>query len=528
MRTVKYAMTLGVSLVITAFGLASTQAVAATGAAACVASTFTGFHKKSNRPLVKVEGATITQILAQHNPTAPLAGTPAPAIPFCEVEVLLTHGVEADGALPQDEVRIWVWLPDNWNGRFVTLGGGGTIARANATAMGASLVQGYAVATSDSGVLQAFQPNIFVQQGKFNWQLFENWSYRGVHDSAVASKAVTQAYYLDTKPAYSYWSGCSNGGRQGLEMAQRFPEDYDGVMSAAPAIYAVARQNLSISWPVFLQNDAFGANIATCKRNALTAAVVAACDANDAVVDQLISDPKACNYSAALESTGRRYTGELHCDYAGRSGIAKKIIEGPHTPDGRFIWYGYPPGAGVPTNSANFWIQNFLLQDLTFDYRTSNTDELLNKWYPMAYNNRLAILEGSHPVPKPFADRGGKVLMWHGLADSLVPPEQSEHYWKEVAHLSGNKTKDFFRLFMAPGVGHCGGGTGPSPVDPLAALVGWVENGVAPNALPAERLVSGVLQRARNLCPFPQVQVYQGGDINAASSFVWQTRIDRN
>ncbi|GAA4064130.1 tannase/feruloyl esterase family alpha/beta hydrolase [Actinomadura miaoliensis] len=452
----------------------------------------------------------------------PPSGTSVPGRVFCEVEIALTHGREGTRGLPADDVHVWVWLPKDWNGRLQAVGGGGTKATYGAPSMVAALQAGYAVTASDAGLsVQNPRSDIFLTDGEFNWQLFENWSYRSVHENAVLAKDVVRRHY--GKPArFSYWNGCSNGGRQGVEMTQRFPDDFDGVLAAAPAIYGAERLNMTMSWPGFLQNDAFGGFIPTCKMEAMSKAVVRACDGADGVVDGLVGNPAACDYRRTLAGQVGR---SLPCGKitAREAEVATRIFQGPRTAAGRFMWYGYTPGTdltGATFGAYDGWpIRNFLKHDPAYDWRTSSTDELINVFGPM-FRSRLDILSGSDPVLLPFANRGGKLLMWHGLADGAFPADQSVHYYKEVEQVSGERTADFFRLFLAPGVDHCGGGTGPVPTDPFGALVAWVERGIAPQTLPAARTDSaGAVVRERALCPYPQVQVYQGGDPDRPQSF---------
>ncbi|GAA5056357.1 hypothetical protein HNP84_007015 [Thermocatellispora tengchongensis] len=473
-----------------------------------------------------VPGARITGVRAALNPgggkalITPPSGTTVPDRVFCEVEIALTHGREGTEGLPADDVHVWVWLPKDWNGRLQAVGGGGTRATYGAPSMVSALEDGYAVTVSDAGLsVEKPQIHIFLTGGRFNWQLFENWSYRSVHDNAVLAKAVVHRYY-GSPARYSYWRGCSNGGRQGLEMTQRFPGDFDGVLAEAPAIYGAERLNMTMSWPAFLQNDAFGGFIPECKMTALTETIVQACDGEDGLVDGLVSNPAGCDYREVLNGQiGRSLPcGEIT---AREIEVVTKILEGPRTESGRFVWYGYTPGVDL-NNSRTYtgWpIQNFLKHDPAYDWRTSTTDELINVFGPM-YRSRLDILSGSDPVLQPFANRGGKLLMWHGLADGAFPADQSVHYYKEVRQISGERTDDFFRLFLAPGVDHCGGGAGPKPTDPFGALVAWVERGVAPRTLPAAHTgEDGKIVRERALCPYPQVQVYQGGDPDRPESF---------
>lgn len=451
--------------------------------------------------------------------TPPLAA-PAPDVAFCEVQITLTHGVE--GGIGPDRAHVWLWLPQDWNGRLQAIGGGGTRATNGPSAMAPALEAGYAVVASDSGVPAERQPNIFLTESQdFDWQLFENWSYRGVRDSTVLAQSAVGAYYGE--PAeYSYWNGCSNGGRQGMAMAQRFPELFDGVLAASPAMYGADRLNMTMSWPAIVQNERLGGFLPTCKLAAMRDAVLAACDGDDGLTDGLISRPERCDYGRALdEVVGTK----LPCGKIKKADVAvvKEIYRGPHEADGRPVWYGHTPGidltGGVVRVAPSFALQNFAFADLSYDWRQVSTTDLVTT-VRARLQGRLELLATADPALDTFAESGGKILMWHGLADGLFPADQSTHYYDEVSQLSGPATANYFRLFLAPGVDHCAGGPGPQPDDPFAALVRWVEKGEAPEVLPASGTAGDGTTVRRGLCAYPAVQAYRGGDPNRASSFV--------
>ncbi|TQK69532.1 tannase/feruloyl esterase [Nocardioides sp. SLBN-35] len=471
-----------------------------------------------------VVGAEVTAVDAVANPggstrlTPPLASA-TPDIAFCEVEITLTHGVE--GGLGPDEARVWLWLPDDWNGRLQEVGGGGTHATNGPRAMAPALADGYAVVASDSGVPDARQPNIFLtSEGAFDWQTYENWTYRGVRDATVLAQAAVRAYYGEPA-AYSYWNGCSNGGRQGMAMAQRFPDLFDGILAGAPAMYGADRLNMTMSWPAVVQNERLGDFLPTCKLAALRDAVLAACDGDDGVRDGLVSRPELCDYRAALDGAVGTKTpcGKVR---KADAAVVAEIYRGPHEADGRAVWYGHTPGmdltGGVVRVPPTFALQNFAFADLSYDWRQVSTTDLVGE-VRSRLQGRLELLATADPALDTFAEQGGKVLMWHGLADGLFPADQSVHYYDEVRTLSGAATDDYFRLFLAPGVDHCGGGAGPQPVAPFRALVRWVEDGQAPDVLPASGPAPDGGTRERRLCAYPEVQHYRGGDPDSAASF---------
>jgi hypothetical protein len=258
--------------------------------------------------------------------------------------------------------------------------------------------------------------------------------------------------------------------------------------------------------------------MASCKRSALAKAVVDYCDGDDGAVDGLVSVPLECDFKAALATIEGQVTdcGEIT---ATDVRVAEQIFEGPRTADDRFVWYGYTPGlSSVPASSPEFALHNFAFADTSVNWRDYTANDLVTT-LRAKLQGRLELLASASPVLEPYRKSGGKLLMWHGEADGVFPAEQSIHYYDEVAKLSGARTDDFFRLFLAPGVGHCSGGTGPAPSDPLSALVAWVEDGEAPDVLPARRVQGGTVVNERNLCRYPYVQVHDGGPVDQASSF---------
>lgn len=450
----------------------------------------------------------------------PPEATDVDADPFCEVAVTLTHGEE--GGYGPDEVGIWVWLPEDWNGRLQAIGGGGTYATNGPEAMREALAGGYAVAASDAGIGEERQPNIFLtDQETFDWQIFENWTHRSVGETGLLAQATVEAFY-DEPAAYSYWNGCSNGGRQGLAAAQRYPDLFDGVLAAAPTLYGADRLNMTMSWPAIVQQERLGGLMEECTATAMTTAIIDHCDADDGAQDGLLSDPRACDVAAALQPL---IGTETPCGSIGPEevAVALEVFAGPTTADGQQVWYGFEPGidlaGGAVLTPPAFALQNFAFADLDHDWTTVGTTDLVTS-VRARLQGRLELLATADPSLTRLRDAGGKVLMWHGLADAVFPAQQSVHYVDEVTRLSGEGTADFLRLFLAAGVDHCGGGTGPAPADPLAVLVDWVEEGTAPETLLAEqRDEDGEVIRTRELCAYPAQQTYSGGDVDDAGSF---------
>ncbi|ALG07045.1 tannase/feruloyl esterase family alpha/beta hydrolase [Kibdelosporangium phytohabitans] len=441
-------------------------------------------------------------------PIPPVTGVP----PYCEVTAVLTHpGVG-------DRVTVKLWLPaTGWKGRFQGVGGGGYSMGAPFDGMLAEQAKlGYAAATTDGGVdSNGASPAKWAldANGNVNTELLRNFASRSLHDMAVAGKAVTAQYY--GRPAdHSYWNGCSTGGRQGLMNAQRYPDDYDGINAAAPAInwdrFLVA--NL---WPAVVQNEERN-QLSPCELDAFEKAAVDACDRIDGVADRVVNDPRQCRYNPSdLVGTKIVCDGKEITVSRADAEVIRKIWDGPHG------WYGFNRGTDLgwvagqpPFEISATWVQYFIKRDPAFDVSKMSYAQ----YYRVFAESRARynpVIGTDDPDLSAFRRSGGKMITWHGTDDALIPYQGTVDYRDRVGHRAGN-VDDFYRVFLAPGVDHCAGGAGAAPVDPMAALVGWVEQGKAPRTLPA-RTADG--KASRELCLYPAVARYKGGDPNSADSF---------
>jgi hypothetical protein len=445
----------------------------------------------------------------------------------CQVHAVVTHPPAGDA------VNIDIWMPiRNWNGRFQGVGGGG-YAGGSPQSLGGPVSQGYAAASTDTGHPGASGDFALDANGRLNWQLIRDNAYLGVHDMTVVGKAMTAAFY--GRPAsYAYWNGCSTGGRQGLSEAQRYPDDYDGILSVAPAINW-SRFIPAEIWPqlVMLSASDF---LPQCKFNAFQAAAVEACDeVGDAVRDGVIGDPTKCRFDP------RRLIGTMTpCGSitAQDAMVVQRILDGPRTSGGDFLWYGLTPGtsmgalantssAGDVTSGAPFPIalthlSVWLLQNPSWDWHTLTYGQF-EQLFIQSVEQYTSVIGTDDPDLGSFKRSNGKLLIWHGLADQLIFPQGTLQYYQRVVDAMGgtSKTEDFARLFLAPGVGHCAGGAGPAPADALGPLVDWVERGRAPKVLDAiRRDATGAIVQTRQVCLYPQIAVYRGrGDVQSASSF---------
>ena len=434
----------------------------------------------------------------------------------CRVQLTVTHPPAGDA------VTVWVHLPaDSWNGRFQAMGGGG-FSGGSPDSLLAPLRAGYATAATDAGHVGATADFALDPDGTLNWQRIRDFGHVGVHDMTVTSKAVIAAYY-GQDPAYSYWNGCSTGGRQGLMEAQRYPGDYDGVLAGAPVINFPEMQTGQI-WGQVVMLDRQNP-VAPCKFAAALTAVVEACDlVGDGVADGVIGDPLGCDFDLTTLIGRQTPCGDIT---AADVEVMQRIGEGPRTAEGDFLWYGLPPGApfaglndtvevdggleGNPFQYDLWWISLFLEQDPDWDWRTL-TPEAFEAHFAQAVEMYSDVMGAADPDLSAFRDHGGKALLWHGAADFGVPVQGTIDYYERVRDLFGRgQTQDFLRLFLAPGVGHCGGGAGPQPTGQFEALVKWVEQGTAPRTLQAQRADdAGTVTATRPLCQYPQVARWTG------------------
>jgi feruloyl esterase len=444
----------------------------------------------------------------------------------CRVTAITTHPPAPD------KIRIWVAIPtSNWNGRFVGTGGGGLVG-GNAAGVNQPVAQGFAAGATDGGHEGGSGTFALDANGRLNWEAIRNFAHVGIHEMTVTGKALTQAMY-GVAPRYSYFNGCSTGGRQGLMEAQRYPQDYNGILSAAPAINW-NRFHLQHLWGPVVMNEA-GNPVAACKLAAANAAAITACDGIDGVKDGVVEDPKRCTYDPKpLLGTS---AGDCGPFTDADVNVIRKLWEGPRRADGRFMWYGLPRGAdmnalwtsrGTPPRPVPFglsmdWFRYFLTQDPKFD-GNSVTPGAYERFWDQSVEQYGNVIGTDNPDLSAFRDRGGKAIVWHGWADQLITAEGSIDYYTRVQQEMGGarKTAEFIRLFMAPGVTHCAGGPGPQPTDLMEALLAWVEDGKAPETLRATRRdQAGVVTRSRPLCAYPLVAKYKGsGSTDDAANFL--------
>ena len=464
---------------------------------ACDAAAISALRLTADAPVTVVDVSTGT------------AGTGATSVPYCLVKLRVPAAV-----------NVWVGLPmeGKWNGRLQSVGGGGYAGALTVPA--AALADGYAGVITDTGHSGADGTFGMAEPGKANKPLWIDFAYRSEHLMAVLGKQLIRAFYGQA-PAHAYWNGCSTGGRQGLMMAQRFPQDYDGILAGAPAIHWERFQAAQI-WPqVAMLHDAGGA-IAMAKLTAANKAAVTACDAQDGVTDGILEEPRACTFDASA-LVCKAGDSSAECLTAGEASAINKIWQGPSK-----HWYGLTRGSAMQMLAGSQPFPISIAQPRYWVYLDPTWD-----WHQLDYGNYAAFFKASTQAVGPimatdnpdlaaFRKHGGKLVMWHGWSDPGIMPEGSVEYYEQVVKRSGGyaKTQDFARLFMAPGVGHCAGGDGPQPQGMFNAVVNWVEHSQAPASVLASKPLPDGGTRTRRLCPYPSVATYSGqGSTDEAASF---------
>ncbi|MGB2662768.1 MAG: tannase/feruloyl esterase family alpha/beta hydrolase [Candidatus Acidiferrum sp.] len=459
---------------------------------------------------------------------------------FCRVTAVAKPTMDSD-------IRIEVWMPAaGWNGKFRGQGNGGFAGEMDYRALGVAILQGYASAATDTGHAG--------DSGDARWALghaekIVDFAYRAIHQMTSVGKEMATAFYGET-PKQSYFSDCSNGGRQALMEAQRFPDDYDGVLAGAPANYWTHLLSSAL-WDAQATALDPASYIPSSKVPAIADAVLAACDTEDGVKDGILNDPRHCHFDPATMLC--KASDSDSCLTQPQVTALKKLYEGPRDSNGKQIFPGFMPGGENGEGGWPLWItgpapEKALLfafnygyfADMVYgkadwDYKKANLEDAV-KASEEKFGNVLNAVETDMQA---FQARGGKLIIYHGWSDAAISPLNTINYYTSVVEKMGKPQADsFVRLYMVPGMQHCGGGPGAdvfgqygiSPVrDPqhnlYMALEQWVETGVAPTTVIASKLEgkgpAAKVKMTRPLCPYPQEAKYQGsGDTNDAANFV--------
>jgi len=490
---------------------------------------------------------------------------------YCYVRGLISPAIHYHVQFP---------LPENWNGRFLYWGDGGTDGDLDFA--NTRLAQGYAVTNSNTGHDNGTEPG--ASFGFNNRQAEVDYGYRAVHLTVQAARILLKAYY-GKEPKRSYFDGCSSGGRQGLMAAQRYPNDFDGIVAGDAPFLFQARDASNIWIMQRLFRERFAGNLAfdtngdgsfdsLKKVDILKEAVLAKCDAKDGIRDGVIEDPLQCKFDPKADLASKMCPANVNAEacfttaqvqtvqdiYGGvRDSKGALILKGrapgsefdwpadliPHAGNAlrpgelaysgdhmNYLFYETDPGVPPPSLTNLSRQPDKTKHPPEFAWWEFNVDDVT------AGRGRFmaAILDAKDPNLAPFLkDKGGKLIVYHGWGDAQIPPEPILDYYKDVVKTTFggdvNAARQHARLFMVPGMGHCDGGPGPNTWDRLAPLVDWVENGKAPDFLvathseaswdaPTAGNTAGTVDNERRICPYPQHAVYTGpagGENNRAN-----------
>ncbi|HEV2401696.1 MAG TPA: tannase/feruloyl esterase family alpha/beta hydrolase [Candidatus Sulfotelmatobacter sp.] len=498
---------------------------------------------------LKIENATITE--AQQAAAGAYKGAPAPfsgvdisqlykSLPaFCRVVVEAKPTSDSD-------IKIEIWLPaSGWNGKLQGIGNGGFAGLIDEMQLATSLKHGYASTATDTG--HTGSP-IDATWAIGHPEKVIDFGHRGIHEMTRVAKAVVQAYYSKAAQ-HAYFAGCSDGGREALMEAQRYPEDYDGILAGAPANNWTPLLTTAVYDTQALTVDP-ASFIPQLKIPAIAEAVNAACDGLDGVHDGILNDPRQCHFDPAKIQCKAEDSDK--CLTAAQVTALKKLYAGTLDSVGHVVYPGYLPGAEEGQGGWGLWItgpapqkslmaffgngffSDFVYEKPDWDYKTFHVDAGLK-----AANEKTAqALNATDPNLKPFKTRGGKLILYHGWNDPAITALNTVNYYDSVVKAVGGKdVASFVRLYMVPGMQHCGDGPGADSFgavgdltydDPShsaqASLERWVEKGKAPDAIIASKFEGkdrSQTKMTRPLCPYPQAAKYKGaGDTNDAGSFV--------
>ncbi len=481
---------------------------------------------------IEIPNVTITSV-EKGNPGYELPGTtgfintPPRKInaPFCRIKAVSRPTADSD-------IGIEIWLPDpaNWNGRFLAVGNPGFIGSIASGGIASNMEKGYVSAGTDTG---------HVDEG-FEWAIghpekWADWGHRAVHEMAIVTKTLAHAYY--GKPVeYSYWNSCHNGGNQGLNEAQRYPDDFDGIIAEDPAFNITHLQpgSLYISWLALKDGVGGPGYIPVDKLKTINKAVLDACDKNDGLVDELIEDPTTCNFDpVSIQCSDKD---QATCLTSGQVDTARKIYEGAKFDDGTQIYTGFERGSELtwtmmiekePFMVNLNYFKGIVFEDPNWDFRTFDVDRDTRLGIKKAAN----AVDGNDPDLKPFKDAGGKLMMLTSWNSTALPPRQLVKYYESVEKAMGgyDKTQDFARLFTEPGSSGCSAFANPQGFKIFDAMVDWVEKGKAPDKIIYPYTKGGGMMgmgakpevyRTRPVCAYPKHSRYKGsGDINDAANF---------
>lgn len=478
---------------------------------------------------------TVAQVVPAGDFTPPQGKAISVKIPSCRVAAV-------SAPAPDSEIEFEVWLPVNgWNGKFQGIGNGGFAGYIGYSSLADATAHGYAAASTNTGH--------YAEGTDASWALHHpekiaDFGYRAIHLTNVNARAFVTAFY-GSPLKRAYFNACSNGGRQALMEAQRFPNDYDGIIAGAPANY----------WTHLLSNSAWdneallrdsATYIPAAKLPAIQNAALAACDAQDGVKDGVIEDPSRCHFDTTVLLCQGPETDA--CLTRPQLDVLNKLYSGARTSGGKQVFPGYSPGGEAEPAGWRPWItgpapekslmhafatqffKNIVFNDPAWDIHTFDVDRDTKA----ADKTSAQYLNANDPDLRRFKARGGKLILYHGWCDAAIAPIASVNYYRAVIKKLGAAQADkFVRLFMVPGLEHCSGGAGPDRFgqeevatgDPqhniASALEQWVEGGPAPSQIiAAKQEKDGTVTRTRPVCAYPAIAHYKGsGSTDAAENF---------
>jgi feruloyl esterase len=455
-----------------------------------------------------IPGVTVDSAEVSLEGTVPLGGSKFDLPQFCRVQAVARP-------TPDSEIHLEIWMPAQaaWNGKFLGTGNGGYSGALSYPDMAKALTEGYATAGHDTG-----HTGSDLRFALGHPEKLADYAFRAVHVMTTTAKLIVREH-LGRFADKMYFSGCSAGGHQALSEVQRYPDDYDGVIAGAPANSRLG-QTFGFLWSWMALHDSTGAPLLKPEElKMVTQAAVKACDANDGLSDGLIEDPRRCQFDPAALACDKENSASRACLTQPQVEAIRKVYAGVKNPrTGEQIFAGWSKGSeSFGASAIQSWgmylldppepmrvdaLRYFLFHDPSWDWRTIDWDR------DVQYaQQQLSFLNANETNLAPFASRGGKLILYAGGADPVVPLADTVNYYDGVVKAMGGieKTRAFARLFLAPGMGHCGGGPGPNRFDAMPALEQWVAQGSPPAKLVASHQTAGKVDRTRPLCPYPEV-----------------------
>jgi len=466
---------------------------------------------------------TSASLVAAGQFTPPAGGMPMMAGPavfknapaFCRVTATLTPTTDSD-------IKIEVWMPaQNWNSKLVGIGNGVWAGSINYFALAEPLSRGYATVATDTGHVGTGMDARFAVGHR---EKLIDFGYRAVHEMTVKAKTILAAYY-GKKEHLSLWVSCSTGGRQGLMEAYRYPEDYDGISSMAPANPMVGLMIGSL-WTGYAAMKDDARRLAMPQIMAANRAYMKQCDETDGLKDGIVSDPERCSYDPGTVQC--KEGDQNDCLTAQQVAALRDIYGGTKNPaTGELVFAGFPPGSeqqlmALISGPEPFLVATSYFRDIVFknpqwDYKSYD----YNKDLEASFKAGSDILDVPSNGLTRFFEGGGKLLLSHGWADGLIPAPNTVAFYKSmIANMDPDKAAESVRLFMVPGMGHCGGGDAPCVFDMLSVIDKWAEEGKAPDSIIASR-APNQKPMTRPICPYPRIARYKGtGDTDDAANFI--------